>query len=112
MPLRSSGQRAEETEGWSTVSAPSPSPPLTGIVTAVPEELEPLVARASDLAWERTAGSPVLSNVIASPLGWMLGGQAVCVPVLRSSTSMILSDADRTATIFRRLGVSIFWFTQ
>ncbi len=65
MPLRSSVQRAEETEGWSTVSSPSPSPPLTGIVTAVPEELEPLVARASDLAWERAAGSSVLLGRLA-----------------------------------------------
>jgi adenosylhomocysteine nucleosidase len=65
MPLRSSARRAEETEGWSTVSAASPSQPLTGIVTALAEELEPLVARASDLAWERAAGSPVLMGRLA-----------------------------------------------
>ncbi len=65
MPLRSSAQRAEETEARSAVSAASPSQERTGIVTALPEELEPLIARASDLAWERKALPRILRGCLA-----------------------------------------------
>lgn len=65
MPLPSSAQRAEEAEAWSGVSAAWSSQALTGIVTALPEELEPLIARASDLAWERGAGSRIVRGRLA-----------------------------------------------
>jgi len=65
MPLRSSLQRAEETEAWSRAPAASPSPALTGIVTALAEELEPLVARASDVSRHPLAGARVLRGRLA-----------------------------------------------
>lgn len=50
---------------WSCARAASPSPVLTGIVTALPEELEPLVARASDLDRRPLAGSQVWQGRLA-----------------------------------------------